>query len=450
MFFLLLINIIKDVIIKCKDLLRQIEELAIEEIILNEISLSSFTDEPIQLESNSSTNTTNSSLYYSVDSISQFKPSFILFNKWKSIIEKSNIDDLKSYLKEADYFFNIQTTNTHNLTTRNTTFNQEETDIEIESYETAITNINNKDTDKSILIDAITEESLIEQEQIEKIFKNDSLSNNLDEIINKTIEIETIHHIEIVEISKIDRHHSQRLDLAELHKIENNTIEMNESLNELNNNNNVNLNIENTQVKADSENNIIQKDVNVDKYKETTPSKLSETSSTPRTTSSSSSNIGEPVEFIKCIEKLIYSTQTVDKHLDNVQRANKEFVEFEKQNLKLSAIKQTLESLTLAIKTSILHKQAILEKSDQEKAKQIGKLFVELTKLHQNVVHKYKEKNALYLKNYDQWSQFDKDYQNLLLWLNQTTEKLNETKASNLESSKLQEIIKVININQTY
>ena len=130
--------------------------------------------------------------------------------------------------------------------------------------------------------------------------------------------------------------------------------------------------------------------------------------------------------------------------MDNVQRANKEFVEFEKQNLKLSAIKQTLESLTLAIKTSILHKQAILEKSDQEKSKQIGKLFGEMTKLHQNVVHKYKEKNALYLKNYDQWSQFDKDYQNILEWLDQTTKKLNEAKASNLESCKLQEIIKVI------
>ena len=50
----------------------------------------------------------------------------------------------------------------------------------------------------------------------------------------------------------------------------------------------------------------------------------------------------------------------------------------------------------------------------------------------------------MYFKNYDQWSQFDKDYQNILEWLDQTTKKLNEAKASNLESCKLQEIIKVI------
>ncbi len=322
--------------------------------------------------------------------------------------------------------------------------NQEESDLEIESYETAITNLQ-KDTDKSILIDEINEENSIEQEQIEKILKQDSSSNNIDEIINKTIEIETIHHIEIVEISKIDRHHSQRLDLAELHKIENHTIEMNESLKELSNNNNTN--IEKSEVKVENEKINAEKDVNIDeKNREINTSKPSETTSnsSSTTTPSSSSSIGEPTEFIKCINKLIHSTQTVDKHLDNVQRANKEFVEFEKQNLKLSAIKQTLESLTLAIKTSILHKQAILEKSDAEKAKQIGKLFVELTTLHQNVVHKYKEKNALYLKNFDQWSQYDKDYQNIIQWLDQTTTKLNEAKASNLESSKLQEIIKVL------
>ena len=372
-----------------------------------------------------------------------------MFNKWKTIIEKSNLNELKIYLKEAEYFFNTQSIHSNN--TRNNTLNQEESDIEIESYESAITNLttNNKNTDKSVLINVINEENLIEQEQLEKILKSDSSTNNLDEIINKTIEIETIHHIEIVEISKIDRHHSQRLDLAELHKIENHSIEMNESLKELSNNNTVNLNVEvnkvdsgvNTQKDVNTNENNKQTN-NVSKKTETTPNSTPSTTTTSSTPSSGS--IGEPNEFIKCIEKLINSTQTVDKHLDNVQRANKEFVEFEKQNLKLSAIKQTLESLTLAIKTSILHKQAILEKSDQEKSKQIGKLFSEMTKLHQNVVHKYKEKNALYLKNYDQWSQFDKDYQNILEWLDQTTKKLNEAKASNLESSKLQEIIKVI------
>ena len=52
-----------------------------------------------------------------------------------------------------------------------------------------------------------------------------------------------------------------------------------------------------------------------------------------------SSQLNEPAEFLRCVEKLAASTQTVDKHLENIQRVGREFHEFEKQELKLAAIK---------------------------------------------------------------------------------------------------------------
>jgi hypothetical protein len=154
-------------------------------------------------------------------------------------------------------------------------------------------------------------------------------------------------------------------------------------------------------------------------------------------------SIGEPVEFLKCIEKLIASTQTVDKHLDNVQKANKEFYEFEKQNLKLNAIKQTLESLALALKTLLLHKKAIVEKSTPETAKKITKLIATLTKHHQSVVKKFKEKNEIYTKNNDKCSEFLKDYDEINSWLDVTLDKVNDLKIKTLDSTKLVEIVKV-------
>ena len=153
--------------------------------------------------------------------------------------------------------------------------------------------------------------------------------------------------------------------------------------------------------------------------------------------------VSEPNEFSKCIEKLIVSTHTVDKHLDNIQKPNKEFFEFEKQDLKLNAIKQTLESLALALKTCMLHKKAIIEKSEKENANLISKSIGNLVNLHQNVVGKYKEKNAAYLKNNDKWVEFHKDFQHMSTWLDSTLEKLSDLSAStDLESAKLNFIIK--------
>ncbi len=153
--------------------------------------------------------------------------------------------------------------------------------------------------------------------------------------------------------------------------------------------------------------------------------------------------ISEPTEFLKCIEKLMVSTQTVGKHLDNIQKHNKEFVEFEKQDLKLNAIKQTLESLALALKTCMLHKKVIMEKSNKETARSISKRVTSLVQLHQSVVAKYKEKDSIYLKNYDKWVEFNKDFINMNEWLDSTLEKLNELNSSDLENKKLNDIIKV-------
>lgn len=158
--------------------------------------------------------------------------------------------------------------------------------------------------------------------------------------------------------------------------------------------------------------------------------------------------LAEPQEFLKCIEKLIKSTDAVEKHLENVQKLNKEFFDFEKQDLKLNAIKQTLESLAAALKTCISHKRAILEKADKDTSKSIMKSLQSLTKQHQNVVSKYKEKNAIYLKNYDKWIQFHKDYKKIDLWLDQTLTKVNELNSSNLDDNQTLEIIKV-NLKKT-
>lgn len=160
--------------------------------------------------------------------------------------------------------------------------------------------------------------------------------------------------------------------------------------------------------------------------------------------------LGEPGEFMKCIEKLISSTQIVDKHLDNIQKPHKEFNEFEKQEIKLNAIKQTLESLAVALKTSLLHRQSILDRADKEVGKKIAKLVSNLTKQHQNVVDKYREKKLIYLKNYDKWSVFNKDYETMCDWLGLTLEKVNELRQESLENEKIKEIIKVRRICNPY
>lgn len=153
----------------------------------------------------------------------------------------------------------------------------------------------------------------------------------------------------------------------------------------------------------------------------------------------------EPAEFVKCIEKLIQSTQTVEKHLDNIQKPNKEFYEFEKQEIKLNAIKQTLESLAMALRTSLIHKRAILDKSNRETSKNITSSIQTLTRQHQNVVQKYKEKNSLHIQNYDKWHDFNKNFLKIQSWIDSTLVKLNELNETTLDTDKVQEIIKVNN-----
>ena len=151
----------------------------------------------------------------------------------------------------------------------------------------------------------------------------------------------------------------------------------------------------------------------------------------------------EPLEFIKCIDKLLVSTQTVDKHLDNIQKPNKEFFEFEKQDLKLNAIKETLESLAMALKTSLLHKNAILEKSNKETSKKLSKAVSALTKRHHDVVVKYKEKNTFYIKNYEKLTEFENNFQSIQTWLSLTLSKINTLKTgSDLNTDGMLDIIK--------
>lgn len=178
---------------------------------------------------------------------------------------------------------------------------------------------------------------------------------------------------------------------------------------------------------------------------ETTEKIIEPAAASTTATQTTTSYLGEPVEFMKCIEKLISSTQIVDKHLDNIQKPNKEFCEFEKQEIKLNAIKQTLESLAVALKTSLLHKQSIMERSDKEMSRRIGRLIGQLTRQHQQVVDKYREKKAVYLRNYDKWSVFGKDCETICKWLDVTLVNVDEIMQAEEEENveKMKEIIKV-------
>ena len=66
-----------------------------------------------------------------------------------------------------------------------------------------------------------------------------------------------------------------------------------------------------------------------------------------------------------------------------------------------------------------------------------------LTKQHHNVVQKYKEKNALYIKNYDKWTDFNKNFSKIQAWIESTLVKLNELNETSLDTERVQEIIKV-------
>ncbi|CAF0734066.1 unnamed protein product [Brachionus calyciflorus] len=160
-------------------------------------------------------------------------------------------------------------------------------------------------------------------------------------------------------------------------------------------------------------------------------------------------SLNEANEFIKCVEKLLLSSETVDRHLDNIQRLNKEFLDFEKQELKLKAIKQTLESLTVALKTSLQHKKTITISSNKETSDTIDAIITKLTTLHQNVVKKFKEKNESFVKNSEKWTEFNTDFNSLQKWVQNASTRFKDINEETLENSQLKEIIKgVSNITE--
>jgi hypothetical protein len=152
--------------------------------------------------------------------------------------------------------------------------------------------------------------------------------------------------------------------------------------------------------------------------------------------------LNDPNAFLKCLDKLSNSLNIVEKHLDNIQKPQKEFYDFEKQDVKLNAMKDALESLGAALKTSNIQRKVITDKSNRDLNKRINKLLNKLTKEHQDIVQKYKQKNGVYLKNYDKWKEFNKDFDVMDLWLRQTIKKINDVKT---DSHKVDELIKDFN-----
>lgn len=151
---------------------------------------------------------------------------------------------------------------------------------------------------------------------------------------------------------------------------------------------------------------------------------------------------GDATEFIRCVEKLIISSETVEKHLENIQRLNREFVDFEKQELKLKAIKQTLESLTAALKTSLLHKRPIMLSSDKETAQKIDQIITKLVALHQTVVKRFKEKNEVFVKNSEKWNEFNTDFNTLQKWLQDSSTKIKDLTETQSSDNQLKDILK--------
>lgn len=153
-------------------------------------------------------------------------------------------------------------------------------------------------------------------------------------------------------------------------------------------------------------------------------------------------SLNDPNSFLKCLDKLSNSLNTVEKHLNNIQKPQKEFYDFEKQDIKLNAMKDALESLGAALKTSNVQRKSITDKSNRDLNKRITKLLTKLTKEHQEIVQKYKQKNNIYLKNYDKWKEFNKDFDVMEMWLRQTIDKINDAKT---DTHKIDDLIKDFN-----
>lgn len=332
------------------------------------------------------------------------------YGRWRELACTSHIDELDEYINRADCFFSYSTTSTTTITS------------------TTINNNNNNEPQQQPSLPPIDDNSSsTNNNNLQQPISSTTSEHNLPDNINTTTTINNNNTEDDTGIASASRPSQE-----ETQAIENNQVKQQQIGSIVC----VSMSSESKQIKTQ-----IDEQEEIIKMSE----KPNETSSK---TQQQQSYLGEPGEFIKCIEKLISSTQIVDKHLDNIQKPHKEFCEFEKQEIKLNAIKQTLESLAVALKTSLLHKQSIVERSDKETARQIGKLIAQLTKQHQNVVDKYREKKATYLRNYDKWSVFSKDVETICAWLEHTLGKVDELRSAasldNIDNlDKIKEIIKV-------
>ena len=155
-------------------------------------------------------------------------------------------------------------------------------------------------------------------------------------------------------------------------------------------------------------------------------------------------------EFVRCLQKMIKSARIADKHLDNVQKSNREYHVFDKQEAKLSSIRQTIETLDRALQKSLLQKQRILESCERQDlatcgtATVIGNLIDYLIKLQKRIEAKYKIKEKTYADNKQRLSQFTSDVDALGAWLDSTQSQLikfNESNSSTKQS--LNELLQV-------
>jgi hypothetical protein len=144
----------------------------------------------------------------------------------------------------------------------------------------------------------------------------------------------------------------------------------------------------------------------------------------------------DPQVFHMTLEKLRESIQCVTKHLDSVQRPNRDFSDFEKQIVKMNAIKDALDSIANALKVSLAHKKSYSLCNNKELNKKNSKLLNVLAKDHQLLVKKFKEKYGVYVKNLDIWMEFNKDYQLIDEWLDRTLNSI-----ANISTSSLDECI---------
>ena len=326
---------------KFKNLLRQLEELHIEALILNDLNNEELEDDDKKIE-NINVNISKN-----------------LIEKWNYMAHVSEFDDLKNLITESEIM------------------------------------INEENTEKNLNAVPISSSSTVDFEQKQQCNQSDVIKINEEEReINNTATI--INNTK----NKISSILSSNKD----------TIEINPNKNEIDLMSSSIIELKNT---VDTEKSV-QSDIN---------------------------NSCNPSIFISCLEKLHKSLQVVDKHLDNIQKPNKEFHDFEKQNLKFNSIKDALESLSAALKTSIKHKKVICEKANKDLNKKITKTLNQLTKEHQLVVKKYKEKDSEYIKNVDLWKEFHKDYEKMDAWLNTTINKLHSLK-NIYDNDRIEEIVK--------